>query len=133
MARFNSKTGKLYGGKAGNCIMFKVKSHLKMYQRYKQITKMQSRDMAESTDRYLSSIKWYELMRSTLESWREMYPFDVEIVKDVYGLGDRKSCLSAVEASLKHHVSTSTIYSIRHSFELEIAFKAIQSGLLTVY
>lgn len=123
---------KVYGGKAGNCIMYKVRQHLKNYQKYKAITKEQNRDYAVSTERYASTIRWYDLIRSVLESWRDTYPNDAEIVAELYALGTHKTPMSAVNISVKHYVSSSTVYSIRHAFELEIAFRAIQNGLLRV-
>lgn len=132
MSRMNDCLSRGFTGKPGSCIMYKVRSNIKKYQTFKKIAFMQNRDLAESTDRYIPSMRWYELIRIVLESWRDTYPDDAAIIMDLYALGDRKQPMTATNVSLKHHVSTSTVYSIANNFTLEVAFKAVQSGLLHV-
>lgn len=123
---------KQYGGKVGNAVMYKVRNHICRYQDYKRITRDQNRDYSEDTDRYKYAMRWYELIRSTLESWREMYPNDAEVIMDLYGMGTRKTKMTVVEICTKHFYSSATVYSVRRNFDLEIAFKAIKQGLIDV-
>ena len=132
MSSIRKQFSKQYGGKLGNSIMYKVRVHICHYQQYKKITAIQSKDYAEDTDRYNSAMKWYELIRSTLEEWRSMYPNDAAAVADLYGLGDRVKQMSVNEVCMKHYYSTSTLYSVRHNFDLEIAFKAVKLGLIDI-
>lgn len=123
---------KICGGKIGNSVLNKAKMHINRYQLYKKMTRDQHRDYAEDTNRFDLSMQWYEVIRSTLEDWRNMYPNDAEVIADVYALGDVKRPMSATEASIKHNYSQSTIYSVRHSFDLEVAFRAVKLGLIIV-
>lgn len=112
-----------------------IKSHikhmLKCYHELKKLTRTQCGDLAEDTDRYNRSIKWYEIISETLEEWRSTTPYNAEVISHLFGIGDRVRPLSATEVSLKLHISQSTVYTLKDQFIYEIGFKAIKEQLIT--
>ena len=112
--------------------MNRVEMAIKRYHTYKKVTKEQNSDYAENTDRYYAHIKWYKVIRQTLEEWRGIYPKDAEIIADVFGIGDRIRSVPVTQAGMKYHYSVSTIYKLRQAFILEVAFRAIQEKLIVL-
>lgn len=113
-------------------IMNRVEMAIKRYHTYKEVTKRQNGEYAESTDRYNGHMKWYKVIRETLEEWRTAYPNDAEIIASVFGLGDKVKAESVTQAGMKYHYSVSTIYKLRQAFILEVAFRAIQEKIIVL-
>lgn len=113
-------------------ILKRVEMSIKRYHTYKKVTKIQNGEYAENTDRYNSQLKWYNVIRETLEEWRKEYPNDAEVMASVLGIGDRVRPESVTQAGMKYHYSVSTIYKLRQAFIMEVTFRAIQDGLIVL-
>lgn len=111
-------------------VVNRTESAIKRYHTYKKVTREQNSEYAENTDRYYAHIKWYNVIRETLEEWRKIFPKDAEIISDVFGIGDRIRGITVTQAGMKHHYSVSSIYKLRQAFVLEVAFRAIQEKLI---
>lgn len=120
-------------GKLSNIVLTKVRANLARYNQLKKITADQHKDYSVDTSRYNASMKWYEIIRSTFEEWRDRYPNDAALIGDIYKIGAVSTKSLKVDGmALKHHYSISAMYTIKKSFELEIAFKAIKCDLITL-
>ena len=118
--------------KPGRLIVQKTEAHIKKYHTDKKVTKMQNSEFAEDTERYFGQLRWYEIIRSSLEEWRKDYPQDAKVIADVLGIGDRVRPATATQTAAINHYSESTVYKLRQAFILEVSYKAIKEGLLTI-
>lgn len=111
-----------------------VKRHvLHMFSRYhdiKRLTRIQNMDCAEDTDRYNWAIKWYQIIVETLSEWYRTCPENVAIIKEVCGIGDRRTVISPQRAAIEHNYAVSSVYRIRDEFVYDVGMKAIKAKLI---
>ena len=121
---------KPYDRKLAKKLEYKTIASLKRYHQYKKITKMQNSEYAEDTSRYYYALRWYEVIRGTLEEWRKFFPEDAKVVALIFGLGDYVRAESVTKAAMECNYSESTVYKIRKDFVMEVSYKAVKEGLL---
>lgn len=119
-----------YDRKLAKKLEYKTIASLKRYHQYKKITKMQNSEYAEDTSRYYTALRWYEIIRSTLEEWRKFFPEDAKVITLIFGLGDHVRAESVTKAAMECNYSESTVYKIRKDFVMEVSYKAVKEGLL---
>lgn len=111
-----------------------IKSHvlhmISKYHELKALTRIQNSDLAEDTDRYGRTLKWYQLIRETLEEWRTVCPENAAIISEVYGIGERKVPITVQRSAMEHHYAVSTVYHLREEFAYDIGVKAVRDGLI---
>lgn len=111
-----------------------VKRHVlhmfSLYHDIKRITKIQSMDYAEDTDRYNWAIRWYQIIRETLEEWHRTCPENAAIVEEVYAIGNHRNPISCEKAAMDHFYARSSVYRLRDEFAYDVGMKAIRDKLI---
>lgn len=120
--------------KGNNRLLPVVKRHVlhmfSVYHNIKRITRIQNGDYAEATDRYNWSIKWYQIIRETLEEWRCTCPENAAIIEEVYAIGNHRIAITAINAAMNHHYSVTTVYRLKDEFAYDVGMKAIRDKLI---
>lgn len=111
-----------------------VKKHalhmIHLYHDLKRLTKIQNDDYAEDTDRYNWAIRWYQIIRETLEEWHRTCPENAAIIEEVYAIGKHKIPYTVAKSAMLHSYATSSIYRLRDEFAYEVGVKAIRDKLI---
>lgn len=111
-----------------------VKRHVlhmfSLYHDIKRITRQQSMDYAEDTDRYNWAIHWYQIIRETLEEWHRTCPENAAIIEEVYAIGNKRNPISIQRAAIEHCYAVSTVYHLREEFAYDVGMKAIRDKLI---
>lgn len=111
-----------------------VKRHVlhmfSLYHDIKRITRQQSMDYAEDTDRYNWTIRWYQIIRETLEEWHRVCPENAAIIEEVYAIGNHRNPISIQRAAIEHNYGVSSIYRLREEFAYDVGMKAIRDKLI---
>lgn len=111
-----------------------VKRHVlhmfSVYHDIKRITRQQSMDYAEDTDRYNWAIRWYQIIRETLEEWHRTCPENAAIIEEVYAIGNHRNPISIQRAAMEHCYAVSSVYRLREEFAYDVGMKAIRDKLI---
>lgn len=111
-----------------------VKRHvlhmLSVYHDIKRVTRIQSMDYAEDTERYNLAIKWYQIIRETLEEWHRTCPENAAIIEEVYAIGNHRIPISVQRAAMEHCYAVSSVYRLREEFAYDVGMKAIRDKLI---